>query len=222
VVLLSTFSVPSSITNAYYLRFDDKGIIVAIKCSIETTCVVKGERFTFDVCLGLAERCVTPLLIHETRVVLKGNFTTLQNQCRVWSFLYEILIVNSQVFLLVVTYKNIRRLKSRRDDESNFNGKSYPSRVKSYFCAYKVLFTLYEIYSLNRNQWNFIDFSDITHNYINQWNMHCLSVIIHANFDQWKYPLLIKIAERQWILINNHSYSTVNQWITHWFRFREI
>jgi len=75
VVLLSTFSVPSSITNAYYLRvrFNDKGIIVAIKCSIEMTWVAKGERF--DVCLGRAERCVTSLLIHETRVVLKGNFT---------------------------------------------------------------------------------------------------------------------------------------------------
>jgi len=200
VVLLSTFSVPSSITNAYYLRvrFDDKGIIVAIKCSIETTWVAKGERFTFDVCLGLAERCVTPLLIHETRVVLKGNFTIPQNQCRVWSLLYEILIVNSQVFLLVVTYKNIRRLKSRRDGESNLNGKSYPcSRTKDHFCTYKVLFTLYETYSLNRNQWNFIDFSDITYNYINQWN-YALSfsdntlILISEST-----PLLIKIAERQ-------------------------
>jgi len=35
-------------------------------------------------------------------------------------------------------------------------------------------------------------------------------------------PLLIKIAEKQWILTNNHSYkySTANQWITHWFLFR--
>jgi len=40
-------------------------------------------------------------------------------------------------------------------------------------------------------------------------------------------PLLIKIAEKQWILTNitvvNHSYkySTANQWIIHWFLFRE-
>jgi len=36
-------------------------------------------------------------------------------------------------------------------------------------------------------------------------------------------PLLIKIAEKQWILTNNHSYkySTGNQWIIHWFLFRE-
>jgi len=36
-------------------------------------------------------------------------------------------------------------------------------------------------------------------------------------------PLLIKIVEKQWILTNNHSYkySTPNQWIIHWFLFRE-
>jgi len=37
-------------------------------------------------------------------------------------------------------------------------------------------------------------------------------------------PLLIKIAEKQWILTNNHSYkySTANQWTIHWFLFREL
>jgi len=36
-------------------------------------------------------------------------------------------------------------------------------------------------------------------------------------------PLLIQIAEKQWIFTNNHSYkySTANQWIIHWFLFRE-
>jgi len=36
-------------------------------------------------------------------------------------------------------------------------------------------------------------------------------------------PLLINIAVKQWILTNNHSYkySTANQWIIHWFLFRE-
>jgi len=37
-------------------------------------------------------------------------------------------------------------------------------------------------------------------------------------------PLLIQNAEEQWILTNNHSYnySTANQWIIHWFLFREL
>jgi len=37
-------------------------------------------------------------------------------------------------------------------------------------------------------------------------------------------PPLIKMAEKQWILTNNHNYkySTANQWIIHWFLFREL
>jgi len=51
-------------------------------------------------------------------------------------------------------------------------------------------------------------------NYINQWNMHCLSVIILILISE-TISLLIKIAEKQWIFTNDHSYkySIANQWI---------
>jgi len=53
-------------------------------------------------------------------------------------------------------------------------------------------------YSLNRNQWNFISY---IYNYMNQWYMHCLSLIIHWFWLVESIPLLIKIAEKQWIII---------------------
>jgi len=82
----------------------------------------------------------------------------------------------------------------------------------------------HEIHSLNRNQWNFTDFSailitisisEICTSYVFQYNT---LILINEST-----PLLIKIAEKQWIFTNNHShkYSTANQWIIHCFLFRE-
>jgi len=65
----------------------------------------------------------------------------------------------------------------------------------------------------------FFWFQCYTYNYINQRNI--LSFNDTLILISESTPLLIKIAER--ILINDHSYkySTANQWIIHWFRFRE-
>jgi len=79
------------------------------------------------------------------------------------------------------------------------------------------------ISSLNRNQWNFTDFSAILIS-INKicTVFHWYNTLILINKIS-SILFLIKIAKRQWILINDHSYkyNTANQWIIYWFRFFE-